>query len=247
MTRRRTDGLLGCLVLLVLAGGAGPRAYAQTPEWTGHTPDESVVPMTADEPRISSTPTKTQTHVAVLFLGARPLDERLAVGPASVSDAELKRSFGGGVKVGAFPGFAGGVIGLEGELFGFGGGLNARNTGVSGADGTLVAMNGMVNLLIRYPGTVIQPYIGAGVSLGVIDANNIQSGTFGVSGTSARSTLAFQLIGGLRTYLSDTVYLFGEYKYFGAKYEWESGGGGNPELSLSFRAHIVAVGFGFSF
>jgi opacity protein-like surface antigen len=142
-----------------------------------------------------------------------------------------------------------GVFGLEGELFGFGGRLNQRIAGVSGAVASLASVNSMVNLLVRYPGSVIQPYIGVGggVSLGYLDATSIQSGLVEIRGKSDDVTLAFQLIGGLRAYVSDKVYLFGEYKYFGTKYSWPSEGAGDPETSLSFRAHIVAAGFGVSF
>lgn len=202
---------------------------------------------------VSETPSgssaKSQTHVAIYGLGTNPMEEKLKVGSASVSNAELKRGFGGGLKVGAFPKAGKGIFGVEGEVFGFGGGIKAPNTGLSGADGSLVAINTMFNVLLRYPGSYLQPYVGAGggVSLGFLDANGIQGGGVGVTGKSGQSSFAFQLLGGLRAYVSDKTFLFGEYKYFGTKYQWESEGVGNPELSLSVRAHIIAAGFGVSF
>ncbi len=222
---------------------------AQEPDVAGPPPADPGVPQTVFETPSSAPASKSQTHVAIYGLGTNPIDENLKVGGATVSNAELKRGFGGGIKVGAFPKAGKGIFGVEGELFGFGGGFRAPNIGFSGADGSLVAVNTMFNVLLRYPGSYLQPYIGAGggVSLGFIDANAIQAGGVGVSGKSGQSSLAFQLLGGLRAYVSDKVFLFGEYKYFGTKYKWESEGAGNPELSLSIRAHIVAAGFGFSF
>lgn len=224
-------------------------ARAQEPDMTLPPPVDSAVPETVAETPSDVSTTKSQTHVAIYGLGTNPMDEKLKVGSASVSNAELKRGFGGGIKVGAFPKAGKGIFGVEGELFGFGGGIKAPNTGLSGADGSLVAVNTMINVLLRYPGSYLQPYIGAGggVSLGFLDANAIQAGGLGVTGKSGQSSLAFQLLGGLRAYVSDKAFLFGEYKYFGTKYQWESEGAGNPELSLSIRAHIIAAGFGFSF
>ncbi len=210
---------------------------------------EPAVPQTVFEPESQGAPAKTQTHVAVFLLGTSPMDESLKVGGAGVSHPELRPSFGGGVKVGAFPTIGKGFFGVEGELFGFGGRLRAPTTGFSMADASLVAVNSMANVLVRYPGSVFQPYlgVGGGVSVGFIDVTSIQSGFVGVTGESAEATLAFQLIGGLRAYVSERVYLFGEYKYFGAKYQWEAEGIGNSEVSFSFRTHIVAVGLGVSF
>lgn len=206
-------------------------------------------PQTVAEPPTKSLSEKPQTHVAVFALGGSPMDEDLSVGDFDVSGAELKPLYGGGIKVGVFPGFGRGVFGLEGELFGFGGSIQQRNAGGSRADGSLASVNSMVNLLVRYPGSVMQPYIGigGGAALGYLSATSIQSGVVEVRGESDDVALAFQLIGGLRAYVSDRVYLFGEYKYFGTKYTWPSEGAGDPDTSFSFRAHIVAAGFGVSF
>jgi hypothetical protein len=46
----------------------------------------------------------------------------------------------------------------------------------------------------------------------------------------------------MRAYVNKKVYLFGEYKYFGSTYKWESeisGGGSGPDTSLNFRTHIL--------
>ena len=120
------------------------------------------------------------------------------------------------------------------------------------ADAKLRVLNAMFNLLARYPGDVLQPYVGAGigVSFGTLDDINLQTNTGASSGKARDAALAVQFLAGMRAYMSKQTFLFGEYKYFGSNYKWESevaGGGAGPDTTLNFRTHMVAAGLGVSF
>jgi len=43
--------------------------------------------------------------------------------------------------------------------------------------------------------------------------------------------------------VTESVFVFGEYKYFASRYQW----GGSLDPSLDFRTQIVAIGVGLSF
>ena len=151
------------------------------------------------------------------------------------------------MKAGVFPKFAGGIFGVEGEIFGHGGKLNAPGQ----AQGDLTVINFMVNVLARYPGEIIQPYVGVGfgVSAGQLRDANIQVAGSQLTGKASDGAGAFQFLGGVRAYVTKKIFLFGEYKRFGANYTWESEGisTGSPSVKLDFRTQIVSGGIGISF
>ena len=107
----------------------------------------------------------------------------------------------------------------------------------------------MYNLILRYPGDHVQPYIGAGAgsSTGFLYNVNIQNGNSNLSGTSADWTFAYQFLGGVRTFVTKQLFLFGEYKYYVAKYSWDSEGTGNTKVKLDLQTHLVSGGLGWSF
>ncbi len=188
--------------------------------------------------------------MAIFVLGTSPTDERLIVkNGGEVAGGTVGRSFGGGLKVGAFPAFGRGYFGVEGETFGHGGRLRAPSSATGEAAGSLVIYNLMANVLLRYPGSVVQPYIGVGVgeSFGFLDADSVRAGTKRVDGKSGTFSLAYQVLGGLRARLTDQLFVFGEYKYFTTKYNWEEALVGSKDVELRFHTHIIAAGFGFSF
>ena len=119
----------------------------------------------------------------------------------------MRGSGGAGVKVGVFPPFVSKVFGIEGEVFGAGGSVKAprvtSGTGTTQADGSLITINQMFNLIARYPGEIIQPYagVGGGWSAGLLKDVYIQSGNIGLTGSSGDVTFAHQFLGGVRAYL----------------------------------------------
>jgi hypothetical protein len=190
---------------------------------------------------------KTEFYGAFSILGTMPKDENLTVGGTTIFDTNVKGSVGAGLKAGIFPKFAGGVFGVEGEVFGHGGRVNAPGQ----VQGDLTVINFMVNVLARYPGEIIQPYVGAGVgvSAGQLRDANIQVVGLQLTGKASDGAGAFQFFGGVRAYVTKVIFLFGEYKYFAANYKWESEGisTGNPSVNFDFRTQIVSGGIGISF
>ena len=47
--------------------------------------------------------------------------------------------------------------------------------------------------------------------------------------------------------MTKRLFLFGEYKYFGAKYSWDSDGAGDSKVKLDLQAHLISGGVARSF
>jgi opacity protein-like surface antigen len=176
-------------------------------------------------------------------LGSWPVDKPI-FNQGVVEDASLKNGFGGGVKVSLFPHFTRRIVGIEIDSSGHGGALSfsGRDAGMqSGSSRSdLLVFNTMINVLVKYPGERIQPYvgIGGGWTHGILLNPNI-AGRSDQDFEAARA-LAYQFLAGTRISVSSRVFLFGEYRYFSANYHWEG-------LALDFRAQYGVVGFGLRF
>ena len=167
------------------------------------------------------------------LIGFFPQNEDLSVGGNRISNTDVRGTIGAGIKFDIYPWFTKNIVGAEIEVFGLGGSVRAprttSGTGTTQAQGSLIAITTMYNLMLWYPYETIQPYIGAGVgsSTGILYNANIQSGNGGLSGTSGDLAFACQFIGGVRAFVTKQLFLSGEYKYFVTQYSWDSGGAGN--------------------
>ena len=112
------------------------------------------------------------------------------------------------------------------------------NNGTGRSD--LLMINTTFNLILRYPGERIRPYIGAGIgwSHGTLLNPNI-AGRDDKDFDSARA-FTHQFLGGAQILLSSKLFLFGEYRYLSSNYHWES-------LAIDFRTHYGLVGAGLRF
>lgn len=195
---------------------------------------------------------KPDIYVGVFILGSTPKNKNLVVGGDEIPQTTVGSGMGAGIKAGLYPPLTNRIVGIEAEIFGHGGDVTAPRTTVSGgtrfANANLITFNTMANLVMRYPGEILQPYIGAGwgLSSGFLTDIDIERGTDQLSGTGGTMTVAYQFLGGLRANLTKNVFLFGEYKYFAAQYEWDSEGSG-PSTSLDFRTQFISGGVGLSF
>lgn len=169
-------------------------------------------------------------------------------------EASVRTGFGGGYKAGFFPSFTHRIVGLEAEAFGVGAAMTAprasREGTVNSVQTNLIALNTLVNLLIRYPGDRWQPYvgIGGGMSSGYFRDTDIRHGIGRITGYASDLTYAYQFLGGLRGYVDRKVYVFAEYKYFLANYQWSStSASGQPATMLHFHTHLCIAGIGLSF
>ncbi len=199
-------------------------------------------------------PKRLEVHLSVYVLGSSPIHtSTLVLGGEEIPQTSVGRGIGAGYKAGIFPYFMKRIVGIEAESFGFGANVAAPRT-VTGAgiradaDAYFIAVTTMANLLVRYPGQRFQPYVGAGggFSSGYLLGSDIQHGPDRVTGNASTMTFAYQFLGGLRGYVTQKIFIFGEYKYFVAKYDWDSKGTG-PTVTLNLHAHLVSAGVGLSF
>lgn len=212
----------------------------------------------AEDPGEPAPQNRTEKQVDIYLsghvMGMIPRDKDLIVaGAGNIPRTDVRGTVGAGLKAEAYPAFTKKIIGGEIEVFGLGGSVRAPRTisgsGNTQAQGSLIAVNTMVNLMLRYPGEIIQPYVGVGggTSSGFLYDTSIQSNNVALSGSSRDMAFAYQFLGGVKTFVTDRLFLFGEYKYFGTKYSWDSEGAGNYKVKLDFRTHIVSGGLGWSF
>ena len=190
-----------------------------------------------------------EIYGALFLFGSLAQNRNLNVGGEELPSTTVKNGVGGGYKAGVFPAFTGYVVGIQGESFGLGQEITApTSVGPSGTQsgrGTLLAWTTMVSLVVRYPGERFQPYVGvgAGWSSSFLVGTDITKGGVTQSGTARDTSFASQYFGGLRINLTQGVFLFGEYKYFASRFNWN----GSLQPSLDFRTHIVAIGAGLTF
>jgi opacity protein-like surface antigen len=183
-------------------------------------------------------------YISLYLFGSLPYDRPVQYNGVQSSGSSIENGGGGGLKAALFPDFTKRMLGLELESFGLLGGFTfpVQTGGGSQAIGStkLAAFNSMVNLIVRYPGRLLQPYagIGAGISEGVLFNSDFPGRSDRDFETSP--TLGHQFLAGLQGNLSERTFLFGEYKYFSANYHWD-------KLSLDFRANYVLAGFGLRF
>ncbi len=158
----------------------------------------------APVPTADATPAqdKTEFYVSLYIQGSHPLNRPVRLQDDPFTNTDVRGGLGGGLKVGVFPAFAGRMVGLEAELSGLDGRVDAPTATTGGvtrsANFRLQSINAMANLLLRYPGEVIQPYIGVGAGIfgGFARDLNLQHSTIGViRENAADGAFAYQFIG----------------------------------------------------
>jgi opacity protein-like surface antigen len=193
-------------------------------------------------------------ELSAYALGAQPRDVGVfnqgTTVPSSIHDG-----FGAGFKVGLFPTALRRMVGLEldsnvhGTDVSFPNVADGQNHGTGRSD--LLIINTTFNLIFRYPGEMIRPYVGGGIgwSHGTLLNPNI-AGRDDKDFDSARA-FTHQFLGGAQVILSPharlfstqrtvAIYLFGEYRYLSSDYHWEG-------LAIDFRTHYGLVGAGLRF
>jgi opacity protein-like surface antigen len=182
-------------------------------------------------------------EVSVYALGSWPRDETM-FNQGTTVPASIQQGFGAGLKVGLFPATLHRVVGLEIDSNIHSGALsfpnlaNGQNNGAGRSD--LLLFNTMFNVVVRYPGETVRPYvgIGAGWSTAVLLNPNI-AGRDDEDFGSARA-FGHQYLGGAQVLLNPKVFLFAEYRYFSSDYHWTG-------LAVGFRDHNALLGIGLRF
>lgn len=187
-------------------------------------------------------------------LGTLPGNQDLFNQGTSVS-ASAQQGFGAGFKIGVFPAVLKRIVGLEMDsnihdtALSFPNIANGRKNETGRSD--MLMINTTFNLILRYPGERLRPYIGAGIgwSHGTLLNPNI-AGRDDKDFDSARA-FTHQFLGGAQVVLKPQLtlfnkqrdmafFLFGEYRYLSSNYHWEG-------LAADFRTHYGLLGVGLRF
>ena len=182
-------------------------------------------------------------ELSAYALGAWPRDVNI-FNQGTTVPATNQAGFGVGLKVGLFPAALHRMVGLELDSNIHGGTLSFPNNAPGQNIGTgysdLLLINTTFNLILRYPGEQIRPYVGVGIgwSHGTLLNPNI-AGRDDKDFDSARA-FTHQFLGGAQILLSSKLFLFGEYRYLSSNYHWEN-------LAIDFRTHYGLVGAGLQF
>ena len=163
--------------------------------------------------------------------------------PGSFTDFDLQNSITYGGKVGYFPGHS--WYGIEGEVF-----HTTPHIKELPPTASLPADPGIhfrvttvgVNFIARYPGRTLQPYVGAGVGAGIAhigDTATVRSDT--------DVAAAWNILAGLRMFVTPQIAVFGEYKYTGATFKFDQAFGELGGFSGNYRAQHVLGGLSYHF
>lgn len=198
-------------------------------------------------------------YLSVFLTRAQPTGGRYSYLEDNIPSLTVDGGTGGGAKVGGFFRPFNYAFGFELEAFGHGGKLSAPQTMNGGVtrfvnqDFTMV--NLMANVLARYRGDLIQPYVGGGVGFAAVftdgqaqSKGGLQSGAHGLTGVAA------QAIAGARLVVTQHVFVFAEYKYLVSYTDSDPCGDAEKQNNtcqvlneLSYQSHYAAIGIGFSF
>lgn len=193
-------------------------------------------------------------EVSAYALGTWPSDESV-FNQGTTVHGSTQEGFGAGLNAGLFPAALHRVVGLEIDSnvhsgsISFPNLLSGQNNGTSHSD--LLIINTTFNMVLRYPGEKVRPYIGIGLgwSHGTLLNPNI-AGRNDQDFDSARA-FTHQFLGGAQILLSPkvflfgqyrdySVFLFGEYRYVSSNYHWD-------KLAIDFRTHYGVMGVGLRF
>ena len=152
-------------------------------------------------------------------------------------DFDLKNSISYGAKLGYFPEHS--WFGIEGEVLQ----TTPHIKNLDNDPGIHLRVTTVgVNVLARYPGRTFQPYVGVGVGTVIAhlsDTATVQSDTDVTSG--------WNVLAGLRGFVTPYVAIFTEYKHTGATLRFDHAfvtGGGFEGV---YRAQHVLVGLSYHF
>ena len=180
--------------------------------------------------------------IGLYTLGAFPSDQGLFAQGGNPSDTRITNGAGAGIKVAVFPHYFNNLIGIELESSGHGNEITFSSSTSAGslASTNLWVFNSMVNLILRYPGKALVPYIGVGGGLsdGMLTHANIPGRSD--QDFEGSWTFGYQFLGGVQGNLTEKMFLFSEYRYFSANYHW-------TQLALDFRSQYVLFGIGLRF
>ncbi len=152
-------------------------------------------------------------------------------------DFDLTNSVSYGAKLGYFPQH--GWVGIEGEVLHSTPHIKSldNDPGIHMRVTTVGA-----NFIVRYPGRTFQPYVGAGggvVIARIGDTATVQSDTTVTGG--------WNVLAGIRAFVTPKVAIFTEYKYTGATLRFDEAFGTVGGFEGNYRAQHVLGGLSYHF
>lgn len=157
--------------------------------------------------------------------------------PGPFADFDLQNSITYGAKVGYFHGHS--WYGIEGEVLHTTPHIKQLDTdpGIHMRVTTVGA-----NFIARYPGRTLQPYIGAGIGAAIAhigDTSTVRS--------DSDVAAAWNVLAGLRAFITPKIAIFGEYKYTGATLKFDQAFGDLGGFSGNYRAQHILGGLSYHF
>lgn len=98
------------------------------------------------------------------------------------------------------------------------------------------------NLIARYPGRTFQPYVGAGIAVGIAhigDNATVRSDT--------DVTAVWNILAGMRAFVTPTIAVFTEYKHTGTSLQFDRAFGPDGGFAGNYRAQHVLIGLSYHF
>jgi opacity protein-like surface antigen len=163
--------------------------------------------------------------------------------PGPLVDFDLQNSITYGAKVGYFPGHS--WFGIEGEVLHTTPHIKSlpRTPTLDEVPGVHLRLTTIgANFIARYPGRTFQPYVGAGIGMAIArigDTATVQSDT--------DVTAAWNLLVGLRAFLTSHVAVFTEYKYQGVSLQFDQAFGPDGGFAGNYRAQHILGGLSYHF
>jgi len=163
--------------------------------------------------------------------------------PGPLADFDLQNSITYGAKIGYFPGHS--WYGIEGEMFHTTPHIKGlpRTADAEATPGVYFRVTTVgVNFIARYPGRTIQPYVGAGIGAGIAHSGNT---AFVQSSTDVAA--AWNVLVGLRAFVTPKIAVFTEYKYTGATFHFDDALRDLGGFSGNYRAQHILGGLSYHF
>lgn len=163
--------------------------------------------------------------------------------PGPFVDFDLQNSITYGAKVGYFPGHS--WFGIEGEVLHTTPHIKSlpRTPTLDEVPGVHFRLTTIgANFIARYPGRTFQPYAGAGIGAAIArigDTATVKSDT--------DVTPVWNLLVGIRAFLTSHVAVFGEYKYQGASLQFDQAFGPDGGFAGNYRAQHILGGLSYHF
>ncbi|HKQ34687.1 MAG TPA: outer membrane beta-barrel protein [Nitrospiraceae bacterium] len=158
-------------------------------------------------------------------------------GGIELQDFDMKNSLAYGGKVGVYPFH--GALGFELDVF-------HSTPHVKNLDNSpgihLAVTNVGANILLRYPGVTFQPYLGAGPAILIARLSPSVE-----TQQDTQVSVGFNLLTGIRAFVTPHVALFTEYKYTDAKFGFDDAFGSFGGFDSTYKVNQIFAGISYHF